>query len=243
MVRDQPCRRFGDALKATSIQWLGCSDSSGRNLRLIRIASEPRTFGGWHALKGRGGPQEPRRIPSAACASGRATLRTARTISQSDLTRLSQVEGELMAAKKILMLVGDYVEDYEVMVPFQMLLMVGHQVDAVCPGQEGGRRRADGRPRLRGRPDLQREARPQLHAQRRFRRRRSGRVRRPGHSRRPRAGDGRSAAQPANSPASPASAASPEWTTTSYSSSSFSPGRSRSPASSSQLKGVGEKKP
>ena len=43
-----------------------------------------------------------------------------------------------MAAKKILMLVGDYVEDYEVMVPFQMLLMVGHQVDAVCPGKKAG---------------------------------------------------------------------------------------------------------
>jgi protease I len=43
-----------------------------------------------------------------------------------------------MAAKKILMLVGDYVEDYEVMVPFQMLLMVGHQVDAVCPDKKAG---------------------------------------------------------------------------------------------------------
>ena len=43
-----------------------------------------------------------------------------------------------MAAKKILMLVGDYVEDYEVMVPFQMLLMVGHHVDAVCPGKQSG---------------------------------------------------------------------------------------------------------
>ena len=43
-----------------------------------------------------------------------------------------------MAAKKILMLAGDYVEDYEVMVPFQMLLMVGHQVDAVCPGKKAG---------------------------------------------------------------------------------------------------------
>lgn len=43
-----------------------------------------------------------------------------------------------MAAKKILMLVGDYVEDYEAMVPFQMLLMVGHQVDAVCPGKQPG---------------------------------------------------------------------------------------------------------
>ena len=36
-----------------------------------------------------------------------------------------------MAAKNILMLVGDYVEDYEVMVPFQALSMVGHRVDAV----------------------------------------------------------------------------------------------------------------
>ena len=35
--------------------------------------------------------------------------------------------------RKILCLIGDYVEDYEVMVPFQMLLMVGHQVDVVCP--------------------------------------------------------------------------------------------------------------
>lgn len=41
-------------------------------------------------------------------------------------------------SKKILMLVGDYVEDYEVMVPFQMLLMVGHQVAAVCPGKKSG---------------------------------------------------------------------------------------------------------
>ena len=43
-----------------------------------------------------------------------------------------------MAAKKILMLVGDFVEDYEAMVPFQMLLMVGHQVDAVCPDKQAG---------------------------------------------------------------------------------------------------------
>lgn len=43
-----------------------------------------------------------------------------------------------MAKKQILMLVGDYVEDYEVMVPFQMLLMVGHDVHAVCPGKEAG---------------------------------------------------------------------------------------------------------
>jgi protease I len=43
-----------------------------------------------------------------------------------------------MPAKKILMLVGDYVEDYEVMVPFQALLMVGHEVHAVCPGKRAG---------------------------------------------------------------------------------------------------------
>ena len=43
-----------------------------------------------------------------------------------------------MAQKKILMLVGDYVEDYEVMVPFQALLMVGHSVHAVCPGKKKG---------------------------------------------------------------------------------------------------------
>lgn len=40
--------------------------------------------------------------------------------------------------KRLLMLVGDFVEDYEVMVPFQMLLMVGHQVDAVCPDKKSG---------------------------------------------------------------------------------------------------------
>ena len=43
-----------------------------------------------------------------------------------------------MAAKKILMLVGDYVEDYEVMVPFQALRMVGHTVHAVCPEKRAG---------------------------------------------------------------------------------------------------------
>ena len=43
-----------------------------------------------------------------------------------------------MAKKSILMIVGDYVEDYEVMVPFQALLMVGHTVHAVCPGKKSG---------------------------------------------------------------------------------------------------------
>jgi protease I len=43
-----------------------------------------------------------------------------------------------MSAKKILMLVGDYVEDYEAMVPFQILTMVGHTVHTVCPGKKPG---------------------------------------------------------------------------------------------------------
>ncbi len=43
-----------------------------------------------------------------------------------------------MAAKKILMLTGDFTEDYETMVPFQALWMVGHTVHAVCPGKKAG---------------------------------------------------------------------------------------------------------
>ncbi len=43
-----------------------------------------------------------------------------------------------MAAQKILMITGDYTEDYETMVPFQALLMVGHAVHAVCPGKTAG---------------------------------------------------------------------------------------------------------
>lgn len=40
--------------------------------------------------------------------------------------------------KKILFLTGDFAEDYETMVPFQMLQMVGHTVHAVCPGKKKG---------------------------------------------------------------------------------------------------------
>jgi protease I len=43
-----------------------------------------------------------------------------------------------MAAKKILLIAGDFVEDYEIMVPFQVLLTVGHEVHAVCPGKGAG---------------------------------------------------------------------------------------------------------
>lgn len=41
-------------------------------------------------------------------------------------------------SKKILFLVGDYAEDYETMVPFQALEMVGYKVDAVCPDKKAG---------------------------------------------------------------------------------------------------------
>jgi protease I len=43
-----------------------------------------------------------------------------------------------MSAKKILLIAGDFVEDYEIMVPFQTLLAVGHTVHAVCPGKAAG---------------------------------------------------------------------------------------------------------
>ena len=42
--------------------------------------------------------------------------------------------------KEILMIVGDFGEDYEIMVPFQTLQAVGHTVDAVCPDKEAGDR-------------------------------------------------------------------------------------------------------
>ena len=43
-----------------------------------------------------------------------------------------------MKEAKLLMIVGDYVEDYEAMVPFQALQAVGHIVHAVCPGKKAG---------------------------------------------------------------------------------------------------------
>jgi protease I len=43
-----------------------------------------------------------------------------------------------MKKATLLLLAGDFVEDYEIMVPFQALQMVGHTVDAVCPGKKKG---------------------------------------------------------------------------------------------------------
>ncbi|HTH53382.1 MAG TPA: DJ-1/PfpI family protein [Edaphobacter sp.] len=47
---------------------------------------------------------------------------------------------KLVKPAKLLMIVGDFVEDYEVMVPFQALQMVGHTVHAVCPNKKAGDR-------------------------------------------------------------------------------------------------------
>src|SRR5438067_9681406 len=55
-----------------------------------------------------------------------------------DLAERSIPKEAQMSGKRILMLVGDYVEDYEVMVPFQALQMVGHTVHAVCPDKRAG---------------------------------------------------------------------------------------------------------
>ena len=43
-----------------------------------------------------------------------------------------------MKHARLLLLAGDFVEDYEIMVPFQALQMVGHTVHAVCPGKKKG---------------------------------------------------------------------------------------------------------
>jgi len=43
-----------------------------------------------------------------------------------------------MSKKRVLFIVGDFVEDYEIMVPFQMLLMIGHDCHSVCPGKKAG---------------------------------------------------------------------------------------------------------
>jgi protease I len=45
---------------------------------------------------------------------------------------------KFMQSARLLMIVGDYVEDYEVMVPFQALQAMGHTVDAVCPDKKAG---------------------------------------------------------------------------------------------------------
>jgi hypothetical protein len=78
--------------------------------------------------------------PSACHTHGRPLPHNARAPPALRLTKLPDTltEGDPMAAKKILMITGDFTEDYETMVPFQALLMVGHTVHAVCPGKKAG---------------------------------------------------------------------------------------------------------
>lgn len=45
-----------------------------------------------------------------------------------------------MTAQKILLLAGDFTEDYQAQLPLQMLSMIGHQVDCVCPDKKAGER-------------------------------------------------------------------------------------------------------
>ena len=52
------------------------------------------------------------------------------------LSNLITSEESHYRGKKILMLFGDYVEDHEVMIPFQALQMAGHAVEAICHGAQ-----------------------------------------------------------------------------------------------------------
>lgn len=61
-----------------------------------------------------------------------------RGYSNRDLEQILQSGRATVTVKKILMLVGDFVEDYEAMVPLQMLQLVGHEVDVVCPDKVAG---------------------------------------------------------------------------------------------------------
>lgn len=62
-------------------------------------------------------------------------------ISLFSIEAVSPIENyQMMEARmaKILMITGDFTEDYETMVPFQILLAAGHKVDAVCPDKASG---------------------------------------------------------------------------------------------------------
>jgi len=59
---------------------------------------------------------------------------------EESLCTLLRWESKRMGNQRILMLVGDFVEDYEVMVPYQGLTMLGLSVDAVCPDKKSGDR-------------------------------------------------------------------------------------------------------
>ena len=92
-----------------------------------------------------------------------------------------------MPGKKILMLVGDFVEDYEVMVPFQALQMVGHTVHAVCPGKKAGEKVRTAIHDFEGDQTYSEKRGPRLRAERDLRRGEGEGLRRAGDPRRARA--------------------------------------------------------
>lgn len=65
-----------------------------------------------------------------------------------------------MSGKKILMLTGEFTEEYEIYVFQQGMEAVGHTVHVVCPDKKRRRPHQDLAARFRRRPDLDREARP-----------------------------------------------------------------------------------
>src|SRR5690606_26658530 len=80
-----------------------------------------------------------RRVVSAGSRRHASAARPARMPRPRSATVTHPVSVEVrVMGKRILMLVGDYAEDYEVMVPFQALQAVGHTVHAVCPGKKSG---------------------------------------------------------------------------------------------------------
>jgi len=85
---------------------------------------------------------------------------------------------------KLLMLVGDYVEDYEVMVPFQALQMVGHTVQAICPGKKSGDFVRTAIHDFEGDQTYSEKRGHKLRPQRHLRQHQATGVRRPGHPRR-----------------------------------------------------------
>lgn len=100
------------------------------------------------------GPEAVRKKGLNSCSPGNISILKGKAISlwlcgRPDVPRRSSGRGsfsfrrhsifkEVPMSKKVLLIAGDFVEDYEVMVPFQMLLMVGYEVHAVCPGKKSG---------------------------------------------------------------------------------------------------------
>ena len=59
-------------------------------------------------------------------------------MSKQRIIDIHSLPGHIMSSKKLLLLAGDFVEDYEIMVPFQALSMLGYEVHAVCPDKNAG---------------------------------------------------------------------------------------------------------